>query len=882
VKNSFAAVLLASASPAIAAANAAVSVADIDGLEFAEAQEPIIVEGKREEYGIRSTSIATKTHTDVKSIPQALTVISEKQIEDQQLRSIADVLWFVPGATPGTGESNRDQFTLRGNNTTADMFVDGIRDDVQYFRDFYNVERIEVLRGPNAMIFGRGGGGGIVNRVTKRSSLTEIRNFALAGDSWGGARLAADLNQPIAPGVGIRLNGMYENGESFRRHVDMERWAVNPTVGLLAGPRTRIDFGYEHLHDRRTTDRGVPSLDGKPLKGHDRTFFGDPDVSFARANVDIGTIAVQHDFDAGLTVRNRTVYGDYDKFYQNVYPNGPVTDGLVRLSAYNDTTTRKNLFSQTDVIWENRIAGIDQTVLLGFEIGRQKGHNQRRSGVFSTTDTGPSSIFVPISNPTVDVPVTFLATGAHNGIEARVAAAYVQDQVRPADWLEIVAGLRFDRFSLDIHNRNTGQSFQRTDELWSPRLGIIVKPQRHLSLYASYSRSYLPQSGDQFNSLDPTSEALRPERFDNYEIGAKWEPIHGLLATAALYQLDRTNTRARSGRSGPHRAHRRAAQPRARVRPRAQHHPPLAGLRRLCVAGRGNHRDNGRRASRAQGAARSQALFLAVEPLRCVGKLGIGLGVIARTKSYASISNQCELPGFMRVDAAAFYEVASRSRASAQRRECVRHRLFPDRPQRQQYRSGRSEDGKGGDQVRLLGGELRRPFPGSLQVLDEAGALGSPAIGARHPQERARVDRHPAFGAVGKLDRRASNLLDRHGLADQRARSGGAERNGNRRPYQLALMLEPPAARLDFAGVGLAVDPPFASSDELEMLDRIGDVGLRAVDAGLLKKSVEQLPRRADERAPGEVFLIARLLADEDDLRVERPFAEHRLRAAFV
>ena len=141
-----------------------------------EAGETIVVTGQREEYGVRSTSTATKTDTDIKDIPQAMTVISESQIEDQELRSIADVLMFVPGATPGTGEGNRDQITLRGNNTTADFFVDGIRDDVQYFRDLYNVDRVEVLKGPNAMIFGRGGGGGIVNRVTKRSASTPIAN----------------------------------------------------------------------------------------------------------------------------------------------------------------------------------------------------------------------------------------------------------------------------------------------------------------------------------------------------------------------------------------------------------------------------------------------------------------------------------------------------------------------------------------------------------------------------------------------------------------------------------------------------------------------------------------------------------------------------------
>ncbi len=653
---SLAAVLLASASPAIADSTAVASEE-----AAAESGEPIIVEGKRKEYGIRFTSTATKTNTDVKNIPQALTVISEKQIDDQQLRSIADLLYFVPGATPGTGESNRDQLTLRGNNTTADLFVDGIRDDVQYFRDLYNAERVEVLRGSNAMIFGRGGGGGVVNRVTKRSSLTSFRDFSLSGDSWGGFRLAADVDQALASGAGVRINAMYENGDSFRRHVDLKRYGVNPSVGIFVGSRTRFDFSFEHFHDRRTADRGVPSDGGQPLDGFDRTFFGDPDLSFARANVDVATFAVQHELAEGLTLRNRTLLGDYDKFYQNVFPNGPVAAGLVKLSAYNDTTTRTNLFSQTDLIWENRVAGIDQTLLFGFELGRQKGHNQRRNGIFSSTGTGPTSIFVPIGDPTVSVPVTFLANGANNGIKATIAAVYLQDQIRPSEWLEIVLGTRFDRFSLDIHNRNNGQEFERTDELWSPRAGLILKPKRNLSVYASYSRSYLPQSGDQFSSLDLTSEALKPERFDNYEVGAKWEPIPGLLATAAVFQLDRTNTRAPN--------------------PDGSGTVVLTGAQRSRGIELGLERSISSRWQISAGYALQEAEITRTTSAAPKGRevplvprhsfslwnrydvsktLGLGLGVIARSKSYASISNAVKLPGFARVDAAAFYKIRPR------------------------------------------------------------------------------------------------------------------------------------------------------------------------------------------------------------------------------
>ena len=171
------------------------------------------------------------------------------------------------------------------------------------------------------MIFGRGGGGGVVNRVTKRSNLNAYREFAIQSGSEGGVRLTGDVDQPLGANVGLRVNGMYEDGESFRRHVDLERYGVNPTLGVALGEDTRVDLSYEYFHDRRTTDRGVPAFGGRPLEGFDRTFFGDPDQSFAKADVHLATFAVEHRFSDSLTLRNRTQYGDYDKFYQNIYPS---------------------------------------------------------------------------------------------------------------------------------------------------------------------------------------------------------------------------------------------------------------------------------------------------------------------------------------------------------------------------------------------------------------------------------------------------------------------------------------------------------------------------------------------------------------------------------
>ena len=663
LKLSFAATLLCGAAPVLAAEAAADTAASgaTAGAADPTTQTEIVITGERAEYGVRATSTATKTKTDIRNIPQAMTVISESQIEDQSIRSIAELLTFVPGATPGTGESNRDQITLRGNNTTADFFIDGMRDDVQYFRDFYNVDRVEVLKGPNAMIFGRGGGGGVVNRVIKRSTLNAHREGLLSSDSFGGVRLTTDLDQPLAGGVGLRLNGLYENGDSFRRHVDLERYGVNPTLGVLVGPGTRLDLGYEYFHDRRTTDRGLPSVGGEPLEGFDRTFFGDPDKSYAKANVNIARFGVEHDFGGGLTLRNKTLYGRYDKFYQNIFPNSavlPATSTLpegVAVGAYNSRNDRTNLFSQTDLIWESRIAGVDQTLLAGFEVGRQKSRNHRQSG----TVTGLPGNRLPLADPTLDLAATFASTGsdANNRTRATVAAFYIQDQIRPAEWLEIVAGLRFDQFRLEVDDLRAGSTdFSRSDKLWSPRLGLILKPLDNLSLYGSYSRSYLPQSGDQFSGLTPVTDQLKPERFDNYEVGAKWEPLEGLLATVAVYQLDRTNTQARDNND------------QVVLTGASRSRGIELGLERSITsrwqvsAGYALQEAEISKTTAAAPAGRKVPLvpkhsFSLWNRYDFTSRIGAGLGIIARSKSYASISNAVTLPGYTRVDGALFYKL---------------------------------------------------------------------------------------------------------------------------------------------------------------------------------------------------------------------------------
>src|SRR5262249_5498574 len=172
-------------------------------------------------------------------------------------------------------------------NSSADFFVNGVRDDVQYYRDLYNLERIEAIKGPNATMFGRGGGGGVINRVTKEAGFMPLQEISVQGGTYSDRRVAGDVNQPIGDRVAFRLNGMYENDGSFRSGVTLERYGLNPTFTVAATAKTRLTFGYENLYDHRESDRGIPSFQGRPIDVDPSTVFGNPAVGWVNARVNL-------------------------------------------------------------------------------------------------------------------------------------------------------------------------------------------------------------------------------------------------------------------------------------------------------------------------------------------------------------------------------------------------------------------------------------------------------------------------------------------------------------------------------------------------------------------------------------------------------------------
>ncbi|HMH98021.1 MAG TPA: TonB-dependent receptor plug domain-containing protein, partial [Bradyrhizobium sp.] len=210
-------------------------------------------------YYANSTSVATKSNTPIINIPQSLTVVTKDLIRDQNYQGLTDVTRYVPGVAIHQGEGNRDELVIRGVDSSANFFVNGFRDDVQYFRDLYNAQSIEILKGPSALTFGRGSGGGLLNRTLKEADGNRVYEATAQTGSWGDRRVTLDAGQAINENVAARLNVFYEGSDAFRDFNHLERYGFNPTVTLKPDDNTKVKLSYEYFHDERTADRGNPS-----------------------------------------------------------------------------------------------------------------------------------------------------------------------------------------------------------------------------------------------------------------------------------------------------------------------------------------------------------------------------------------------------------------------------------------------------------------------------------------------------------------------------------------------------------------------------------------------------------------------------------------------
>lgn len=611
----------------------------------------------RRSYGASTTRSATRIETPLRDTPQSATVLTRALIADQAMQSMADVVRYIPGVTMGQGEGHRDAPTIRGNSSTADFFVDGVRDDAQYLRDVYNVERVEALKGPNAMVFGRGGGGGVLNRVSKEATWARAGALTLEGGSFDHNRATLDVGDGLGGRAAIRFNGIYEKSDGFRDGFSMKRRGLNPTASVMLGGGTMLKLDYERFVDDRTVDRGIPSARGVPSAAAITTFFGDRNASYSHTNVDAAGVGLERALGHGVTLRNRSRWVQYDKFYQNVYPDSAVNAAGtgVKIAAYNSATPRTNLFNQTDLVSAFSTGSVRHSLVAGAELSRQVTQNYRQTGYF---DNGTvTKKLVPFDQPSVSAGATYRqsATDGDNRVVANVAAVYVQDQVALSPMWQAIVGVRIDRFALRFHDNRKNTDLQRDDQLVSPRAGLVFKPVSEVSLYGSFGVSHLPSAGDQFSSLTATTRSLAPERFRNYEVGAKWDVLPRLMLTSALYRLDRTNSSApdplQTGvivQTGAQRSTGAEFGLTGEVTSAWQ----IAG-------GFATQRAEITSTTSAAPAGRSVPLV----PRRTLSlwnryqvtsAAGVGLGVVRQASMFASIDNTVTLPAFTRVDGALF------------------------------------------------------------------------------------------------------------------------------------------------------------------------------------------------------------------------------------
>ena len=327
-------------------------------------EEEMTVEGQ---YLYSNQVNSLKTPTPILDVPQSLSIISSEQIIKQGFDSVGDIINYTPGVNNSQGEGHRDAIVFRGVRSTADFFIDGVRDDVQYYRPLYNLEQVEILRGPNALLFGRGGTGGILNRVTKKGVIGEdFTGYQVGIDSFGGYNAQIDANTAINDGAAFRINAFFDGLENHRDFFDGDRVGINPTVKFALGSSTTLDLSYEYIDFERFVDRGIPTgSNGRPVEALDNITFGDAELNNTELQANLYRANLQHAFSETLKLNVSAFYGDYDKVYQNFFAVDYDEDtNIVTLDGYIDSTDRQNLILSSNLIGEFATGSINHTFII--------------------------------------------------------------------------------------------------------------------------------------------------------------------------------------------------------------------------------------------------------------------------------------------------------------------------------------------------------------------------------------------------------------------------------------------------------------------------------------------------------------------------------------
>ena len=500
---------------------------------------------------------ALKTPVPILDVPQIVSIVTDDDIRKQGFRGIGDIIRYTPGVNTSQGEGHRDSVVFRGVRSTADFFQDGIRDDVQYYRSLYNVEQVEILRGPNALLFGRGGTGGVINRVSKKAVLNDMFGAVDFGvDSFGANDLTLDYNVLSGDNSALRFMMHSDTLENHRDHYDGQRTGINPALKLKVTERTTLDLSYEYADHERFIDRGIPTENGEPVKRFEKITFGDKDVNLTTLEASIFRATLSTEFSDTSKGNLSIVSSEFEKMYKNYYVSGyNAGDTVVNMDGYLDPTKRENTVIAGNLVNEIQIGTSTHTLLFGGEIIDTSNDNHRYDTFWSTT-SDDNEIF------NITRPMNFLENSSgfetSNDFTAKlssktksdieVSSIYFQDQIDVSDRLKLMIGGRHDTFDITVADIKSGTSQSREDKEFSPRAGIIFKPSENVSWYYSYSESFLPRSGEQYKKLTASVAALDPDLYQSREFGVKIAISKNLSFAAAYFDSEQTlATRDASG-----------------------------------------------------------------------------------------------------------------------------------------------------------------------------------------------------------------------------------------------------------------------------------------------------------------------------------------------
>ena len=573
--------------PAAAALFSAVA-GGVNAAETVLAPVEVSADSQRTKNGTADTYMAPtvnvgRVQQEARDVPQSLTSITRQVMDDQSANTLKEALRNAVGVTfnAAEGGASGDGIRIRGFGASNDLFTDNFRDSAQYNRDTFNIDTVEVLRGPASMLYGRGSTGGVINQVSKlpfRGDLNQV-SATLGTDAY--YRAEGDFNKAIGENSALRVVMMGQKADSFREGAENNRWGVAPSVKIGIGEPTEITLQYLHYEEDNVPDYGVPYYRKGESKGAgnvsihgtnqpiDRieTFYGLKDFDQEKTKTDVITLAVQHEINSNMSIKNATRFGKYDV---DLRASAPGLLFAKSSDALSDSTTitrgrklrmreQDILSNVTDLLWQFETGTIQHDVLAGIELTREKllstGRIQSdltgkvkphpttglaRCSLPNTTVGNPNTSGVPAG---CGEPVNTVSADS----QADTVAFYLQDMISLTPNWKVLLGARYDHFKASTENKSytkqaAAMNVDRTDKIWSYRTGLIYQPDQVQSYYASYGTSFNPSA--EAYSTDPKGALTDPEENKNYEIGAKWTLLDGDLALrTAIFRTEKTNER---------------------------------------------------------------------------------------------------------------------------------------------------------------------------------------------------------------------------------------------------------------------------------------------------------------------------------------------------